>query len=207
MSLKIDGVFDLDLALTVVEEYSSAAAELPEPLPVTSDDHIEMPTVSAVGFCSICMEEFQAEVASIVVDLFAFKKENFKQVAIKEEMNDKETTIIMGQIRKFVVKEISAVVEPLKIYAEQYHKLLHTKLDGFEVSLAAHERSGLGGDVGKLREKLRQLRAAVQARCQVILEDLTLMTQEDKTSLIRVEKLIDDEDFQHRPKARGNRMR
>ncbi|KAK4373005.1 hypothetical protein RND71_008389 [Anisodus tanguticus] len=64
MSLKIDGVFDLDLALTVVEEYSSAAAELPEPLPVTSDDHIEMPTVSAVGFCAICMEEFQAEVGA-----------------------------------------------------------------------------------------------------------------------------------------------
>ncbi|KAK4352902.1 hypothetical protein RND71_028420 [Anisodus tanguticus] len=59
MNLKIDGVFDLDLALTVAEEYSSAAAELPEPLPI-SDDHFEMPTVSAVGYCAICMEEFQA---------------------------------------------------------------------------------------------------------------------------------------------------
>uniref|UniRef100_M1BYW3 RING-type E3 ubiquitin transferase n=1 Tax=Solanum tuberosum TaxID=4113 RepID=M1BYW3_SOLTU len=60
----MDEVFDLDLALTVVEDFNAAAAyQLEEPSPISDDEDDEMmPMVNAVGFCSICMEEFEAEV-------------------------------------------------------------------------------------------------------------------------------------------------
>ncbi|KAJ8568150.1 hypothetical protein K7X08_020872 [Anisodus acutangulus] len=59
------------------------------------------------------------------------------------------------------------------------------------------ERSSPSGDVGSLRVELQDLRAAVhavQARDQVILEDLTPTTHENLVTLVYIENLIDDED-------------
>ncbi|KAK6789397.1 hypothetical protein RDI58_013196 [Solanum bulbocastanum] len=63
----MDEVFDLDLALTVMEDFNAAAAyQLSEPSPISEgDDSLEMmPTVNAGGICSICMEEFEAEIGA-----------------------------------------------------------------------------------------------------------------------------------------------
>ncbi|KAJ8570880.1 hypothetical protein K7X08_037852 [Anisodus acutangulus] len=74
----------------------------------------------------------QPQIASRVVDPFSLTKGNFKQVGIKAKMVEKHIDIFMGQIRKFVEKEIGAVVEPLKKSTEESHELLHNRLDGFE---------------------------------------------------------------------------
>ncbi|KAG5605447.1 hypothetical protein H5410_026939 [Solanum commersonii] len=63
----MDEVFDLDLALTVVEDFNAAVTyQLSEPSPISEDDDdLEiMPTINTVGFCSICMEEFEVEVGA-----------------------------------------------------------------------------------------------------------------------------------------------
>ncbi|TMX05603.1 hypothetical protein EJD97_015999 [Solanum chilense] len=59
----MDEVFDLDLALTVMEDFNAAAEALL--ICEGDDDNLEMmPMVNAVGLCSICMEEFEAQVSA-----------------------------------------------------------------------------------------------------------------------------------------------
>ncbi|KAA8534923.1 hypothetical protein F0562_029861 [Nyssa sinensis] len=53
----IDRVFDLDLALTVVDNSDSGIKEVSKSNSLVSHD---MPTVTAVGVCTICMEGFQS---------------------------------------------------------------------------------------------------------------------------------------------------
>ncbi|KAJ8548943.1 hypothetical protein K7X08_030909 [Anisodus acutangulus] len=167
---------------------------------------------SSHGFCklftnfsSLTPSVTQPQTASRAVDPFSFTKENFKKTAIKAETIDQQTTIIMGKICKFVEKEISVAVEPMTISTEQFHEVLHVRLDYFVIRLVALERSDPSSDVGSLKEELRQLRAAVQvvqARDQIILEDYSSTTQKDIVSLIRVKNLIDDEDSPTYPKGK-----
>ncbi|KAJ8571025.1 hypothetical protein K7X08_037997 [Anisodus acutangulus] len=44
-------------------------------------------------------------------------------VSIKKEMADRQTNVIMGQLKKFVSKEISTVLKPLKLATEISHGL------------------------------------------------------------------------------------
>uniref|UniRef100_A0A5B7BZ03 RING-type E3 ubiquitin transferase n=1 Tax=Davidia involucrata TaxID=16924 RepID=A0A5B7BZ03_DAVIN len=58
----IDHVFDLDLALTMVDNSGSAIELVPQSKSLASDDNympIAMDLVTAVGVCTVCMEGLQ----------------------------------------------------------------------------------------------------------------------------------------------------
>ncbi|KAF6167311.1 hypothetical protein GIB67_043172 [Kingdonia uniflora] len=61
LAFGLEECFDLDLALTVspVEEEGEYLATTPSPHEVSSMLVSDMPTVSGVGMCSICIEKFK----------------------------------------------------------------------------------------------------------------------------------------------------
>ncbi|KAJ8533132.1 hypothetical protein K7X08_016021 [Anisodus acutangulus] len=70
------------------------------------------------------------------------------------------------------------------------------QLHGFEIRLAALERSGLSSDARSLQTELHELKDAVQAlqaRDQVVLEDSTPTTYEDLAEYVHVQHLIEDD--------------
>ncbi|KAJ8539924.1 hypothetical protein K7X08_026313 [Anisodus acutangulus] len=103
----------------------------------------------------------------------------------------------MGQLKKFIAKDITIALKPLKLETKASHEVLHARLDGFEIRLGALERSGPSSDIWSLQIELQELREVVQelqACDQVTLDDPNLTTLVDLAKFFHVENLIEDDD-------------
>ncbi|KAJ8528543.1 hypothetical protein K7X08_022235 [Anisodus acutangulus] len=114
-------------------------------------------------------------------------------VAIKVEREDRQTNIIMGKLKKFVAKEITKMLEPLKQSTEISHEILQTRLGWIEIRLVALEREGPSSDGWSLQIELQELRAvvhALQAHNNVTLEDPPLIRQVDISKFVTIQQIV-----------------
>ncbi|KAJ8538568.1 hypothetical protein K7X08_027789 [Anisodus acutangulus] len=102
-----------------------------------------------------------------------------------------------GQLKKFVNKEITTTLKPLRLSTETSHQVLHDRLDRFEIRLASPEQSDSSSDTRSLQTELEFLRATVQelqASDHVTLEDPPLTKKVDILDFVTVYQLVEDEE-------------